>query len=193
MRLEFPDRNQCWRSSLIFSPGSVRSAGSESRLCASLRPLRGAHRTRGLDSLPSPLLCCFQLGKNEKKNGTQLASVGECHDNAAGSFLGTEQSAIMSLKQGIAAPSDDQQIMWERVAIHGIAYREQVFIETDIHDVIAAGATESNQYLLEPRLGIAQDRAIRKRRNRGLEIVGVKQHLALLDNLGMQLGPEPAS
>ena len=50
-----------------FSAGSVRSAGAASSLCASLRPPHGAQRTRGLDPAPSPLLCCFQLGKNGMK------------------------------------------------------------------------------------------------------------------------------
>ena len=50
----------------IFSLENVRSAGAASSLSASLRPQRGAPRTCGLDPAPSPLLCCFQLGKNVK-------------------------------------------------------------------------------------------------------------------------------
>ena len=38
-----------------------------------------AQKTRGLDSPPSPLLCCFPLGKNEKKKWErERCAMGDC-------------------------------------------------------------------------------------------------------------------
>jgi hypothetical protein len=52
---------------LLFRRGVHGPRGGHSRLCALLRPLRGAPRTRGPDSSPSPLLSCFQPGKMRRK------------------------------------------------------------------------------------------------------------------------------
>ena len=71
-----------------------------------------AQRTRGLDSPPSPLLCCFQLGKNEKRNGrgndalwVDCSVTGRCRWNRQGINQADDRALVPFRRCGHALKS----------------------------------------------------------------------------------------